>query len=326
MMKAIFAFGFVARGLAAQSFPWHLVYSGDCWPAHHLVKSQCEDIQELSDSNGNVIRSTMIDFVVTPESSSHPPACYLVFNESERKLQATWNSFAFGLTKPTCEVNTCICDGVGPTPTPTVSPPTETPTFIPTDAPTASVLGAIEDPHITNVYGQHFQMHKSGRFNMLILRQTNGEPVFGIKANMIALYEVPCSSTFIRQVEVQSSNRSIRVRRGFSMTQFTEKTNESLEISFNGDRWLSHGEPLTFDQSELHVSQSGECSPGLKHADCRTFIVSSPFCIVKVSAGTSPNHKRHFLNLEIPSVNLSSDVEASGLLWSDQLPVDDSNC
>jgi hypothetical protein len=192
-------------------------------------------------------------------------------------------------------------------------------TFSPTVAPTASAE-AVQDPHITNANGQHFQLHKSGRFNMFTVRDNNNMPVLSVKADMLALDESPCASSYIRHVDVDlNAGCSVSFRRGFSPSHFGEMDNESFQISNDQEVWAEHGHTGNIDLRCVQLTQLNACQNNKDlQADCRRFVVPTEYGMLEVAAGTSPNKKRHFLDVKIASMSVPSGMSASGLLWADQ--------
>jgi hypothetical protein len=193
-------------------------------------------------------------------------------------------------------------------------------TSSPTLSPTASAE-AVQDPHITNANGDHFQLHKSGRFNMFTLRDNNNMPVLSLKADLLALDESPCASSYIRHVDVDlNAGCSVSFRRGTSPSHFGEMDNESFQISYDQEAWTEHGHTDNIGSRCVQLKQMNACRNDRNFQDdCRRFVVPTPYGSLEVAAGTSPNKKRHFLDVNIASMSVPSGMSASGVLWADQL-------
>jgi hypothetical protein len=210
---------------------------------------------------------------------------------------------------------------VSPTETPTVSP-TETPTSSPTETPTSSTIGVHADPHVTNARGQHFNLHRSGRFNMLSFADVEGKRVFTTFADMMKVNAQACSPSFVRRVQVvTATNGHIIVRRGFDNV-FKEVDEESMNIFIgNHSGWMSHAKlqglgKVQAGDCHVEASGSGECDENGDQSKCRVVSISSENADLNVIAGVSPAKRRHFLNLHI--VRLAKrGLTVSGILWDD---------
>jgi hypothetical protein len=170
-------------------------------------------------------------------------------------------------------------------------------------------IGAANDPHMTNAKGQHFQFHKSGRFNMLAVRDSDGGPVLNIMADLASLHDVPCAATFIRRVDVTvESNASHKLSFRRAVGSFVEQASEPFDISVNDDAFqpVSSFEGMSDGILAVRRHETNECE------------VTTPYVTLSVVGSTSPIARRHYINLGITQMNISH-LDASGLLWDDHV-------
>lgn len=197
---------------------------------------------------------------------------------------------------------------------------TAPPTVSPTASPTA---GALEDPHITNLHGQHFQLHRSGRFNMLEVKsQSNQEVTLRVHADMASLAAKACAATYIRRVGIYDGVSEVSVSRG-SSANFQEVDSESFQICDSESKCISHDQFASNNMSTFQIAATGnvECSHESK-SDCQAFVISNSFSTLKVGAGASASKRRHFLDLTIQNFNVPDAHLVTGLLWNDNVPND----
>jgi len=200
------------------------------------------------------------------------------------------------------------------------NPPTSSPT---TSSPTQSVtIGVHSDPHVTNARGQHFNLHRSGRFNMLSFADIEGKQVFSTIADMMTVNAQVCSPSFVRRVQiVTATNSNIIVMRGFDNI-FREVDEESMNIFIgNYSGWMSHAKLQgsgKVDIGDCHVeaSGSGECHDDGDQSKCQVVLISSEHADLNVFAGVSVTNRRHFLNLQIVRL-AKTGFTVSGILWDD---------
>lgn len=217
-------------------------------------------------------------------------------------------------------VKSCVCDSACDT-----VPNTYAETYIKEVTEPVGEPEFNQDPHFTNAHGQHFNLHTTGRFNMLMMTNANGTYQFGISADLVALNEKTCMPSFVRSLEVRGETGSKVIMRRGNGLEFHESLVESFEISFGNDtRWLTHStlkESGQQPEGDLLVSAVGnhECVESTNLSlDCQSFILKANRIELLVQAGKSPNQYRHFLNMKIQRLR-SDGLLVHGLLW-DEVP------
>lgn len=200
-------------------------------------------------------------------------------------------------------------------------------TLSPTLSPTTSNVGSIfDDPHVTNVKGEHFQLHKAGRYNMFSISTIDSTHSTNIFSDIETINNDICAMSYIRSVQIMiNGHDNVRIRRGLPGNAFAETQDEPFLFSVNNQEWNHHpgaSSKLASDEHwDLKAAGSNECSKlSGPSQECKHFQLRTPLVDLQVFAGVSPLSLRHYANLVLNRYESNRTI-LGGLLW-DAAPLD----
>jgi len=147
---------------------------------------------------------------------------------------------------------------LAPTPSPTPAPtpsPTPFPTPSPTPAPTPVPAGANGDPHCTNMNGEHFEVYKRGKINMVTIPQGKdvSEADFSIQVVVTPTWWKKCAASFISLAVImrESSCEKISIRPG-------EGLMPAVEIIPNGEKTCKQQSSVENQGADTVIVKAGQ--------------------------------------------------------------------